>query len=281
MQFLAWIGYKNSIKKSFLIIQGVYIILYFSDINQVCISGVGSSMIKNASSQQKVSLNSMLGSNAPNDAVDLVNQLLIFNPHKRLTAEGALGHEYVTRFHDPQQEIVLHSTVTIPINDDIRLSVDDYRNKLYELMSSHHHKVNVVKPLSVKPKLIVPEVYSKVSKNAEKYIKSHVNPKEKSYISHSEPKMHQKAHWSHTAHIRSDSKVINHQNLSVPSKHRIESIKAGGDTKPFMKSNSEVPKKRIISSNKSNFYTSFNSFNKNHGIITQSALIELKTAGYR
>lgn len=237
-------------------------------------------MIKNASSVQKTPLPTIFGSNVSNDAVTLINQLLIFNPYKRLTAEEALEHGYVSRFHDSQQEISMHSTVTIPINDDIRLSVDDYRNKLYEIMSTHH-KVNIIKPVIVKPKLIVPEVYSKVSKNAEKYIKSHVNPKDKSYISLSEPKMHnQKSHWSHTANIRSDSKVTRNQQSSVPTKQRLESLKAGGDARAFMKSNTEVPKKRITP-NKATLYTSFNSFNKNHGIITQSALMELKAAGYR
>lgn len=238
-------------------------------------------MIKNASSVQKVPLTSILGSAIPHDAINLINQLLIFNPHKRLTAEGALEHDYVSRFHDIQQEIIMQSTVTIPINDDIRLSVDDYRNKLYELMSNHHPKITIVKPVSVKPKLIVPEVYSKVSKNAEKYIKSHVNPKDKSYISLSEPKMNnQKYHWSHTANIRSDSKVVNNQHLSLLPRHRIDSVKASGDGKVFMKSNSEVPKRKIAPG-KNTLYTSFNSFNKNHGIITQSALLELKAAGYR
>lgn len=174
----------------------------FTDISQVCISGVGSSMIKNASSSHKVSLQTILGSNVPSDALDLINKLLIFNPHKRLTAEGALDHDYISRFHDPLQEVTMQCTVTIPLNDDIRLSVDDYRNKLYELMSTHH-RANIVKPITVKPKFIEPEVYSKVSKNTEKYIKSHVNPKDKSYISLSEPKMSNlKPHWSHTVNIR-------------------------------------------------------------------------------
>lgn len=235
-------------------------------------------MIKNASSQ-KTPLHTLLGLNVPSDALDLINQLLVFNPHKRLKAEGALEHDYVSRFHDPLQEITMASTVTIPLNDDIRLSVDDYRNKLYELMSTHH-RVTLIKPVCLKQKLTVPEVYSKVSKNAEKYIKSHVNPKEKSYISHSEPKMNnQKAHWLHTANIRSDSKVIKSQNLSLPQKHRMESVKAGGDARAFMKSNSEVPKRKIAPNK--NMYMSFNSFNKNHGIITQSALMELKAAGCR
>lgn len=63
----------------------------------VCVSGVGSSMIKNASSVQKVPLRNVVGSDVPEDALDLLNQLLVFNPHKRLTAEQALEHDYVTR----------------------------------------------------------------------------------------------------------------------------------------------------------------------------------------
>lgn len=248
-----------------------------SDITQVCVSGVGSSMIKNASSE-KTPLHTILGSNVPSDALDLINQLLVFNPHKRLKAEGALDHDYVSRFHDPLQEISMPSTVTIPLNDDIRLSVDDYRNKLYELMSAHH-RVSIIKPVCIKQKLTVPQVYSKVSKNAEKYIKSHVNSKDKSYISLSEPKMNKKAHWLQTANIRSDSKVVNSQNLSLPQKQRIDSVKAGGDARAFMKSNSEVPKRKIAPHK--DMYMSFNSFNKNHGIITQSALMELKATGCR
>ncbi|KAJ8923890.1 hypothetical protein NQ315_006666 [Exocentrus adspersus] len=248
------------------------------DINQVCISGVGSSMIKNASSVQKNQLQAILGS-APADAISLINQLLIFNPHKRLKADEALHHDYVARFHNPDQEIIMHTNVIIPLNDDIRLAVDDYRNKLYELMSTHHQRPTI-RPVFIKQKNVVPEVYSKVSKNTEKYIKSHVNLKQ-GYISHSEPKMNQqKTHWLHTANIRSDSKVVTQQNTTLPANHRIHSTKAGGDCKVHMKSNSEVPKRRL-NPGQTNFYTSFNSYNKNHGIITQSALLELRAAGLR
>ncbi|XP_023312811.1 mitogen-activated protein kinase 15-like, partial [Anoplophora glabripennis] len=254
------------------------------DINLVCVSGVGSSMIKNASSVQKIPLQTVLGS-APADALSLISQLLVFNPHKRLKADEALEHDYVSRFHDSDQEIIMHTNVIIPLNDDIRLSVDDYRNKLYELMSTHHQRP-IIKSVSVRQKTLVPEVYSKVTKNAEKYIKSHVHLKER-YVSHSEPKMNQqKTHWLHTANIRSDSKVINQQNVTLPPNHRIQSTKAAGDCNTHnahnahMKSSSEVPKRRYIPS-KNNLYTSFNSYNKNHGIITQSALLELRAAGLR
>ena len=238
-------------------------------------------MIKNASSVQKIPLQTILGPGAPTDALSLINQLLVFNPHKRLKADEALYHDYVSRFHDPDSEIIMHSNVIIPLNDDIRLSVDDYRNKLYELMSTHHPRT-IHKPVSVKQKIQAPEVYSRVSKDTEKYVKSHVNFKTRSYISHSEPKMNRQmtTHWLQTANIRSDSKVITQQNMSIPPNQRLHSVKAGGDCKVHMKSNSEVPKRKFIPA-KNNLYTSFNSFNKNHGIITQSALMELRAAGLR
>lgn len=234
-------------------------------------------MIKNASSVQKIPLQSILGPNVPSDAIALTTELLVFNPHKRLTAEEALEHEYISRFHDSDQEIAMQSNVVIPLNDDIRLSVDDYRNKLYELMATHHIRPPI-KPVAIKQKFLTPEVYSRVTKNAEKYIKSHVHLKDKSYISQSEPKINnQKSSWLHTINIRSDSKVLNQQNLGRP-RNRIDSVKGGGDGRVFMKSNSEVSKQRFPS-NKNNLYTSFNSYNKNHGIISQSALMEFKAAG--
>jgi mitogen-activated protein kinase 15 len=37
---------------------------------------------------------------APDDAIDLVEKCLIFNPTKRISAEQALCHPYVAEFHD-------------------------------------------------------------------------------------------------------------------------------------------------------------------------------------
>ena len=38
---------------------------------------------------------------ASDDALDLIRNLLHFNPTKRLTAEEALKHPYVAQFHNP------------------------------------------------------------------------------------------------------------------------------------------------------------------------------------
>ena len=41
------------------------------------------------------------------DAVDLVSKLLVFSPEKRLTAEEAILHPYVARFHCAEDEPVV------------------------------------------------------------------------------------------------------------------------------------------------------------------------------
>ncbi|KAK7086136.1 Mitogen-activated protein kinase 15 [Halocaridina rubra] len=73
---------------------------------------------------------------APSDAIDLVEKLLVFNPEKRLTAEQALKHPFVSRFHNTANEPCLDHAVVPCIRDDVQLSVDIYRNKLYELIAS-------------------------------------------------------------------------------------------------------------------------------------------------
>lgn len=66
-------------------------------------------------------------------AMDLMKRLLQFNPIKRITAEEALRHPYVRRFHNPADEISIGHDVMPPVNDDVQLSVTEYRNKLYDV----------------------------------------------------------------------------------------------------------------------------------------------------
>ena len=70
---------------------------------------------------------------AAEDSVDLMKKLLRFNPDKRLTAEQALKHPYVRRFHNPTEEKNIGYNVVPPLSDDVQLSVEEYRNKLYEV----------------------------------------------------------------------------------------------------------------------------------------------------
>ena len=81
---------------------------------------------------------------ASKDALDLMERTLYFNPDKRLSAEDALPssakdkdgrpltcHPYVAKFHDPANEPVLAAPVRIPIDDNTKFSIAEYRDKLY------------------------------------------------------------------------------------------------------------------------------------------------------
>ncbi|XP_053303227.1 mitogen-activated protein kinase 15 isoform X4 [Pleuronectes platessa] len=97
-------------------------------------SEYGSSVIQRMLLKPQVSLEDLLKPSVPPDALDLLRGLLVFNPDKRLTAEQALQHPYVARFHNPTKEPAFYYDVVLPVDDGIQLSVVQYRNKLYEMM---------------------------------------------------------------------------------------------------------------------------------------------------
>uniref|UniRef100_A0A3P8Q6D4 Mitogen-activated protein kinase 15 n=1 Tax=Astatotilapia calliptera TaxID=8154 RepID=A0A3P8Q6D4_ASTCA len=97
-------------------------------------SEYGSSVIQRMLLKPQVPLEDLLQPSVPPDALDLLKGFLVFNPDKRLTAEQALQHPYLARFHNPAKEPTLNYDVVLPVDDDIQLSVVQYRNKLYESM---------------------------------------------------------------------------------------------------------------------------------------------------
>jgi len=99
---------------------------------------------------------SSLFPNADEDALDLLHKLLMFNPNKRITAEEALAHPYLSQFHVPEEEIVCTKAIEIPINDNEKCTVDEYRDKLYQNII----KVNVEKKekRAAKKKIIEEEI---------------------------------------------------------------------------------------------------------------------------
>lgn len=110
------------------------LLMFTLDIDSIK-SQYSSSVLDRMACKPKRSLEDVIPS-APPDGIDLLKRLLQFNPDKRLTAEQALKHPFVARFHNPEEEPSMDYDVIPALNDDVQLSVEEYRVKLYEV-SAH------------------------------------------------------------------------------------------------------------------------------------------------
>merc|ERR1719443_1215096 len=65
------------------------------------------------------------------EALDLLRLCLQFNPNRRISAKDAVKHPYVVQFHNPEDEFDCDRAIWIPIDDNTKLTVQDYRDRLY------------------------------------------------------------------------------------------------------------------------------------------------------
>ena len=79
----------------------------------------------------KKSLKSVVPGVSP-DALDLMTKLLQFDPDKRLTVDEALQHKYLEAFHKEDEEMVCDRKISIPLDDNKKYKLDQYRQKLYD-----------------------------------------------------------------------------------------------------------------------------------------------------
>ncbi|XP_072911355.1 mitogen-activated protein kinase 15 isoform X2 [Hemitrygon akajei] len=114
-------------------------------------SDYGASVVQKVLTRPRTSIDQLLPSSTPPDALDLLNKLLIFNPDYRLTAEQALGHPYLSRFHNPSKEPRLDYDIVLPVDDDTQLSVAEYRNKLYQMILERKANARLQRQLMKEP----------------------------------------------------------------------------------------------------------------------------------
>ncbi|XP_076239243.1 mitogen-activated protein kinase 15 [Calliopsis andreniformis] len=102
-------------------------------------AGYGTNLLEKTPSGPRRSLKDLLPE-VSGKALDLISNLIVFNPNYRLTAVEALEHPYVADFHRRSNEPERGSSVVPLLRDDVQLSVDEYRNKLYSMMDEKHRK---------------------------------------------------------------------------------------------------------------------------------------------
>ncbi|CAO2601975.1 Mitogen-activated protein kinase 15 [Lemmus lemmus] len=91
-------------------------------------------ILQNLGSKPRQTLDALLPPDTPPEALDLLKRLLAFAPDKRLSAEQALQHPYVQRFHCPDREWTRGSDVRLPVHEGDQLSAPEYRNRLYQVL---------------------------------------------------------------------------------------------------------------------------------------------------
>merc|ERR1712232_1442421 len=64
-------------------------------------------------------------------AIDLLEKTMKFSPLQRMSAPQALLHKYVVQFHNEEDEYSCLREIRIPLDDNIKLTVQDYRERLY------------------------------------------------------------------------------------------------------------------------------------------------------
>ncbi|OWK04162.1 hypothetical protein Celaphus_00016127 [Cervus elaphus hippelaphus] len=97
-------------------------------------SGCNISVLQHLGSRPRQTLDALLPPDTPPDALDLLSRLLVFAPHKRLSAAQALQHPYVQRFHCPAREWTLGGAVRLPVQEGAQLSAAEYRRRLYKMI---------------------------------------------------------------------------------------------------------------------------------------------------
>lgn len=110
-------------------------------------SPFASTMLESLPASRPKALSEMFPT-ASAEALDLLRVCLQFNPNKRITAQEALRHPYVSQFHNADDEPGCPRIIRIQIDDNTKYTAAEYRERLYKEISKkrkearhkrHHH----------------------------------------------------------------------------------------------------------------------------------------------
>jgi len=58
-----------------------------------------------------------------------------------MTIDEALRHPYLAKFANPSEEISLNRMITIPMDENTKFSIKDYREMLYKNITDHKREI--------------------------------------------------------------------------------------------------------------------------------------------
>lgn len=88
------------------------------------------SIFENLNAKKKYSFGNFF-KGASKEAIDFLRKCLEFNPQKRISVEEALAHPLVSQFRCEEEELVCQEAIVVPIPDNQKLSLAEYRNAIY------------------------------------------------------------------------------------------------------------------------------------------------------
>lgn len=93
---------------------------------------------------------------ASDEAIDFLQQCFKFNPSKRPQVSVLLAHAYLKEFRDPPSETDCPFPISIPLDDNVKLSVDDYRTSIYQEILRKKKENKLISQLQRRPGLPSP-----------------------------------------------------------------------------------------------------------------------------
>jgi mitogen-activated protein kinase 15 len=75
------------------------------------------------------------------DALDLVRQLLQFDPDKRISAANAIDHPFLAGFRTGD-EPVCNKIMRLGVDDNLKLKPDEYQTLLYQELDRKRQEVD-------------------------------------------------------------------------------------------------------------------------------------------
>lgn len=110
-----------------------------SDVEAIA-SPYAATMLQSIPPLNHSTVNAIFPSASP-EALSLIKMCFHFNPGNRPTAVDLLAHPFVAEFHNEEEEpIYPHGALILPIDDNTKLTAQQYRDRLYEEISNRRRE---------------------------------------------------------------------------------------------------------------------------------------------